>query len=436
MTASGGKDRHDLFLSPHHETASDDMVSLWGATCDRLYQCVDDVLQQLTALAREAQIKNGQGGDEFESSAVLRATEQASSIVAQRISAFARLHNKQHPRINRLPVEVFSAALALLSPPDLITSTHVCTHWREAALGQATLWSHIDSRDPEYVRVLIERSQGAALHVHIRGQSSQSRLPPQSSSPRDKALESVCRQLVAHMSRIQTLHITNLYLGHPTLQPLLSAPAPELVRFSIDRALEPLVNSTPIPPVLFCGSAVRLRYVSIPSIPFSTVTWPDLHSLECTLAPEDLAEDGAMRIRRIPEVTIHWPTQRASVFARQQSLVPSSHEEVTQFLPSGAELDEIDWSESRIRVVQASNGFVREIRSAPSNITSKWAMDAITRSADTLTSLSVHDSIYTRITQDLLPRLQDLTLVLGSLPVAMTESGGLLNLDRPASTLR
>ncbi|TEB31505.1 hypothetical protein FA13DRAFT_1583633, partial [Coprinellus micaceus] len=43
--------------------------------------------------------------------------------------------------------------------------THVCRHWRDAAIGCATLWSYLAFSKPEFTEVMLQRSRTAPLTV-------------------------------------------------------------------------------------------------------------------------------------------------------------------------------------------------------------------------------------------------------------------------------
>ncbi|KAJ3540384.1 hypothetical protein NMY22_g4323 [Coprinellus aureogranulatus] len=85
--------------------------------------------------------------------------------------------------INRLPHEIlstiFQTTKSLLKytypqPRNRLTwvrVSHVCRYWREVALDAASLWSYLDfpRPDPEFTRLMLQRSKNAPLTVDHRG---------------------------------------------------------------------------------------------------------------------------------------------------------------------------------------------------------------------------------------------------------------------------
>ncbi|TEB37151.1 hypothetical protein FA13DRAFT_1608516, partial [Coprinellus micaceus] len=96
------------------------------------------------------------------------------------IRALKRCHNAATMTC-RLPVEILSRVFLFLSPPKpdpfiwgvekggsyrWIRATHVCRHWRSAAITCASLWTHLHFEEsPELVETMLERSRGAPVDV-------------------------------------------------------------------------------------------------------------------------------------------------------------------------------------------------------------------------------------------------------------------------------
>src|SRR5260221_12147346 len=115
----------------------------------------------------------------------------------------------------RLPVELLQAIFMLLpalyasetskgrpSPrPDWIAVTHVCRHWRSAALGLHELWSSINpGLSILWAQAMIERSAPLPIRVDLRiSTSSPDGLHPLAAS-----------ELLFAASRIHTLRLVGL----------------------------------------------------------------------------------------------------------------------------------------------------------------------------------------------------------------------------------
>ncbi|KAG9082793.1 hypothetical protein FRC07_014106, partial [Ceratobasidium sp. 392] len=90
--------------------------------------------------------------------------------------------------ISRLPSELLSRVFEFISAPyyldnhydtspnPLVVISSVCAQWREAAIQNASLWSHVDlnanftdGEQPQYkiARLWMERARGTPLHVHL-----------------------------------------------------------------------------------------------------------------------------------------------------------------------------------------------------------------------------------------------------------------------------
>ncbi|RPD59107.1 hypothetical protein L226DRAFT_444931, partial [Lentinus tigrinus ALCF2SS1-7] len=97
------------------------------------------------------------------------------------ISQLLRLQNSVAP-VNRLAPEIFVEIFKRLVDPtifkfgrlvkvpsgetrvtSLISATHVCQHWREIALGAATLWTAFPLRNSPLAAAFISRSRSLPL---------------------------------------------------------------------------------------------------------------------------------------------------------------------------------------------------------------------------------------------------------------------------------
>ncbi|KAF9783377.1 hypothetical protein BJ322DRAFT_148945 [Thelephora terrestris] len=92
------------------------------------------------------------------------------SMELQTKHALSKIHFSINtfPKINRLPPEVLALIPSFLgSHRDLITATHVCTHWRNTIIASPTLWSCLDNdaMHEDLVAAYVDRCGGAPLYV-------------------------------------------------------------------------------------------------------------------------------------------------------------------------------------------------------------------------------------------------------------------------------
>ena len=90
--------------------------------------------------------------------------------LARHIAALKAAHNCQSP-ILRLPREILSRILSACAQEPYHTTDHwlafsqVCTEWRHSALGDRSLWTHIDLRVPNLARRILERARSMPLSI-------------------------------------------------------------------------------------------------------------------------------------------------------------------------------------------------------------------------------------------------------------------------------
>ena len=82
-------------------------------------------------------------------------------------------------QIDRLPPEILAAVFVCLSKQlpgrdvsdfvqDLVSVTHVCRFWRQAAINAPDLWTEIKMKNLEVVEAFLERSGAVPLDVYLR----------------------------------------------------------------------------------------------------------------------------------------------------------------------------------------------------------------------------------------------------------------------------
>ena len=162
----------------------------------------------------------------------------------------------------RLPVELLQSIFMLLSTlyasetskghrpsprPDWIAVTHVCRHWRSAALGLHGLWSSITpGLSILWAQAMIERSAPLPICVDLRiSTSSPDGLHPLAAS-----------ELLFAASRIHTLRLVGLRADILRVLDRLRSPSPlEALNLSIYDSGPPV----DLPETLFGTKAPRLR---------------------------------------------------------------------------------------------------------------------------------------------------------------------------------
>lgn len=173
-------------------------------------------------------------------------------------------HTHGHARsiVCQLPVELLQTIFLLLaelyvsdtgkghrpSPrPDWIAVTHVCRHWRSAALGLHQLWSSITpGLSILWAQAMIERSSPLPVRVDLRiSTSSTDGLHPLAAS-----------EVLFAASRIRTLRLVGLRTDILRVLERLRSPSPlEALDLSIYDSGPPVV----LPETLFGTKAPRLR---------------------------------------------------------------------------------------------------------------------------------------------------------------------------------
>ena len=224
-------------------------------------------------------------------------------------------------QIDQLPPEVLAAIFAHLSKQesslprhdisyfvqDLVSVTHVCRFWRQAAINAPGLWTEIKMTNLEAVKVFLERSGAVPLDVQLRS-----------------ANKDLIQAVAPHSHRFRQFSVSVLPEPHNPFASFTNS-APLLERLEIDYC--PLAQQ----PFLFNDQTPRLRELVI----VTRGLWlqnrlGSLTSLHLTLSNAILSHSDLLpffdMLHRCPgleELFILWGgLQMASVVPAQLSEVP------------------------------------------------------------------------------------------------------------------
>lgn len=405
------------------------------AVLNTLQRSLDDALRQLLDIDKDALKLDGCQAESIDLSALLQATDEVSSVMALSIRRVSEIYNISGPRINRLPWEVLCAVFAHLAPGELIDVTHVCRYWRAVALDDANLWSDIATSNLDYCRAMVDRSKAVGLHVNLQPHRNL-RSPSASSFATLEYDESLVSILSEAFDRVRALHISR-YVHPSSLERMLAAPAPALMRFSMQSLPMTISHSNE----LFSGVAPSLRHVSIYTMPLSIMLgWRDLLSLDCKASTDDnIDTEVEARLLRIPRVSILWSTSRAAGLFGQSLPIKISNPVLARLLPPMHDLRDLqvlaesmrDSFDGSISSVQKTNGFRRRVLGVGLRDTIPWVVQAISTSRETLTILELSEEAYLRIPHNTDLRVRSLTLRLRSAPRHISQPGALFDPQRP-----
>lgn len=151
--------------------------------------------------------------------------------------------------INRLPPEVLATVLAHRWPgKDLISSTHVCRHWRTTLLSFSSLWAEIHCVGEEQTLLFLERAKTAPLHIRLQQRFSHTALKTFIVPQIDRielliahpliALDTttLCRDLSNPAPKLKTLVIAPRSASWHHLPTIFGGDLPDLRRFTVERA--------------------------------------------------------------------------------------------------------------------------------------------------------------------------------------------------------
>ena len=166
----------------------------------------------------------------------------------------------------QLPVEILQDIFLLLAElyaservpnqtarPDWIAITHVCRHWRSAALGLRRLWSSITpGLSIFWSQAMMERSSPLPVRIDIRV----------SSSSTDGLHPLAASELLFVASRIRTLRLVGLRVDILRVLDRLRSPSP---LESLELCIVDSGQTVDLPEVMFGGKAPHFRRLTFAS---------------------------------------------------------------------------------------------------------------------------------------------------------------------------
>jgi len=119
--------------------------------------------------------------------------------------ALSTIHSSMNtfPTINRLPPEILALIPSFLtSHKDLVSTTHVCRHWRNTIIASPPLWSYLDNEvmHNDLVFTYMDRCGGTPLDVNF--------------SPKPDKNPPFLEKLVFHSAHIRKIRIPRLRWYH------------------------------------------------------------------------------------------------------------------------------------------------------------------------------------------------------------------------------
>ena len=233
--------------------------------------------------------------------------------------------------ISRLPPETIATIFTFLSLPGdcvqilageeqgdfaWLRVSHVCHRWREIALNQPRLWSHIDftTLTVEGVTEVLSRSKMAPLELHanlcrVRWERAR--------------FDTFQEQLAAHVSHTCRLNVIAKSSDLQTIVDQLVSPAPALERLMliVNNKVRPLGSPARavMPPNLFDGSAPRLSHLQLNHCDISwaspllkNLRLLDLHTLSPGARPSLGVWLNAMsQMLKLETLVVHFATPMA-----------------------------------------------------------------------------------------------------------------------------
>ncbi|KAI0315934.1 hypothetical protein OF83DRAFT_1265503 [Amylostereum chailletii] len=186
---------------------------------------------------------------------------QALLAVRSRLNALTPIH--------RLPPEILAKIFSHIgsfhrpSPPRLgwIAVTHVCRHWRHAALAHPSLWAEDVCSPLHWTARNLERSKQYPINIRVR-EYVDTQSPP-------KALRLALRE-IGRARRIEML-IHNVWIG--ALEDELTQPAPLLEYLAVDTEFMDGPRAPGFPEDLFQRHAPRLSTIFFTGIAPPVTPW-------------------------------------------------------------------------------------------------------------------------------------------------------------------
>ena len=237
--------------------------------------------------------------------------------------------------VSSLPPEVFIAIFSLLCIPGTSPSpdggtpdsdyhltrlrvSHVCHHWREIALDQPLLWSHVDFFAQRGTAEILVRAKSAPLYLEASASVSGHRWDDVRFNTFRKELQA----RVAYICHLRTC--ADPFHLQSTLKGLVS-PAPILEYLSLSShtghtrphrrsGSRPSLRRCPIPDTLFSGSTPRLSYLELRScnISWKSPLLKGLKHLEIIKPSADARPDLTVWLDTLDEMPqlktliLHW----------------------------------------------------------------------------------------------------------------------------------
>ncbi|KAF8653238.1 hypothetical protein AX16_004067 [Volvariella volvacea WC 439] len=168
------------------------------------------------------------------------AVSKADRNVAAFATALAQLrrHKNSLQPLSKLPAELITEIITILIEKDIdavadaldgasthhhnakfftwLPATQFCTHWRDVALNNKGLWTHIWMTNVELFKAFLERSGDMPLHIDTwRNRASAS------------AYDQMSSLLAENMHRVRSLRIWRRFAGHK-ISRIHGRPAPKL----------------------------------------------------------------------------------------------------------------------------------------------------------------------------------------------------------------
>jgi hypothetical protein len=200
-----------------------------------------------------------------------------------------KLRRNAHSPVSSLPPEVFAAIFSLLCLPGTPSSdgkpdhqparlcvSHVCHQWREIALNQPLLWSHVNfsTLSAEGAAEILVRAKSAPLYLEASFSSY---------CWDDARFSTFRKELQARVPHIRQLRISTGPVSLNNILQKIASPAPTLEYLSLsspDVYNNGRMGQSFIPDTLFEGTTPRLSCLELR---YCDISWnsPLLKRLKC-----------------------------------------------------------------------------------------------------------------------------------------------------------
>ncbi|KZV86152.1 hypothetical protein EXIGLDRAFT_774920 [Exidia glandulosa HHB12029] len=368
---------------------------------------------------------------------------EVHTTALSKLASFIRRVNDR----STLPVEVICAFLERLEFADVIRVAQTCKHWRDAALGNAVLWSHIRTSNPVQLIAMLERSAEAPLDVEIRlnpdvrgsmAQHFQSMDPMQLAmfaqgrgsrrlAPDDVShylAEKFVALLLPHMHRVRRLSILNLW-GSNAIAKVLRTPAPELEYLRLTHTTPAFAGEVVFPPDLFDGQCAKLREVVTDSADIYIVKCKTLAQLDrlqfCASGAQFLEDDFLTRTAHLREIA-------ATLYALEEMEQPPLDDLIQGYFLPPQDVRRLTLVDGRIVVESAEE--TPRVRDLGSPMMSEYpefrnyVTNAILTSSKSLIALTLYDEFWSLVEAiPSFPRVTQLTVLIPNYRMARSRLG-------------